>query len=54
MISLIERSEVSEIGTETLDERSESSVIVESRDHYLPFMSSRSRIPCRLTPGWVR
>ncbi len=30
MISLTERSEVSEIGTETLDERSESSVIVES------------------------
>ena len=34
MISLTERSEVSEIGTETLDERSESSVIVESRDHF--------------------
>ena len=35
MISLTERSEVREIGTGTLNERSEFSVIVESRDHFL-------------------
>ena len=34
MISLTERSEVREIGTGTLNEQSEFSVIVESRDHF--------------------